>query len=94
MAEEEITQIPGERAETSAGGRLDNNPILKRGAVALAIVVFVAFALWSMRGQDKPSDGAEQQRVVIRQTSDFDGTGRKTIDCINWRQYAHILTAW
>jgi len=72
MAEEEITQIPGERAETSAGGRLDNNPILKRGAVALAIVVFVAFALWSMRGQDKPSDGAEQQRVVIRQTSDFE----------------------
>ncbi|ARQ13866.1 type IV secretion system protein VirB10 (plasmid) [Rhizobium etli] len=72
MAEEEITQIPGERAETSAGGRLDNNPILKRGAVALAIVVFVAFALWSMRGQDKPSDGAQQERVVIRQTSEFE----------------------
>ncbi|RFB83042.1 type IV secretion system protein VirB10 [Rhizobium leguminosarum bv. trifolii] len=72
MAEEEITQIPGERAETSAGGRLDNNPILKRGAVALAIVVFVAFALWSMRGQDKPSDGAQAERVVIRQTSDFE----------------------
>ncbi|EJZ19861.1 TrbI/VirB10 family protein, partial [Rhizobium sp. Pop5] len=72
MAEEEITQIPGERAETSAGGRLDNNPILKRGAVALAIVVFVAFALWSMRGQDKPSDGAQPERVVIRQTTDFE----------------------
>ncbi|OWV73048.1 type IV secretion system protein VirB10 [Rhizobium sp. R634] len=72
MAEEEISQIPGERAETSAGGRLDNNPILKRGAVALAIVVFVAFALWSMRGQDKPSDGAQPERVVIRQTSDFE----------------------
>ncbi|AAM54898.1 transport secretion system IV, VirB10 protein (plasmid) [Rhizobium etli CFN 42] len=72
MAEEEMTQIPGERAETSAGGRLDNNPILKRGAVALAIVVFVAFALWSMRGQDKPSDGAQPERVVIRQTLDFE----------------------
>ncbi|EJZ17205.1 TrbI/VirB10 family protein, partial [Rhizobium sp. Pop5] len=72
MAEEEMTQIPGERAETSAGGRLDNNPILKRGVVALAIVVFVAFALWSMRGQDKPSDGAQPERVVIRQTSDFE----------------------
>lgn len=72
MAEEESTQIPGERAETSAGGRLDNNPILKRGAVAFAIVVFVAFALWSMRGQDKPSDGAQPERVVIRQTSDFE----------------------
>ncbi|RDJ04582.1 type IV secretion system protein VirB10 [Rhizobium phaseoli] len=72
MVEEEIVQIPGERAETSAGGRLDNNPILKRGAVAVAMVVFVAFALWSMRGQDKPSDSAKPERVVIRQTSDFE----------------------
>ncbi|ANL76446.1 type IV secretion system protein VirB10 2 (plasmid) [Rhizobium phaseoli] len=72
MVEEEIIQIPGERAETSAGGRLDNNPILKRGAVAVAMVVFVAFALWSMRGQDKPSDSAQPERVVIRQTSDFE----------------------
>lgn len=72
MAEEEMAQILGERAETSTGGRLDNNPILKRGAVALAIVVFVAFALWSMRGQDKSSDGAQPERVVIRQTSEFE----------------------
>lgn len=71
MAEEEITQIPGERGETSTGRRLDNNPILKRGAVAVAIVTFVAFALWSMRGQNKPSD-AQPERVVIRQTSDFE----------------------
>ncbi|EJC84139.1 type IV secretory pathway, VirB10 component [Rhizobium leguminosarum bv. trifolii WSM2297] len=72
MAHEEITQIAGERAETSTARRADNNPILKRGAVALAIVVFVAFALWSMRGQDKPSDGTQPERVVIRQTSDFE----------------------
>ncbi|ARO34369.1 type IV secretion system protein VirB10 (plasmid) [Rhizobium sp. NXC14] len=72
MAEQEMTQIPGERAETSTARRLDNNPILKRGAVALAIVVFVAFALWSMRGQDKRSDGTQLERVVIRQTSDFE----------------------
>ncbi|SCB61604.1 type IV secretion system protein VirB10 [Rhizobium aethiopicum] len=72
MAEEQMTQIPGERAETSTGGRPDNNPILKRGAVALAIVVFVAFALWSMRGQDKPFDGTQPERIVIRQTSDFE----------------------
>ena len=71
MAEEQVTQIPGERAETSTGRRVDNNPILKRGAVALAIVVFVAFALWSMRGQDKPADSAPE-RVVIRQTTDFE----------------------
>ncbi len=72
MADEEITQIPGERAETSTGRRLDNNPILKRGAVAVAIVAFVAFALWSMRGNNKPADGVQPERVVIRQTSDFE----------------------
>lgn len=72
MAEEEITQIPGERAETSTSRRIDNNPILKRGAVAVAIVAFVAFALWSMRGNNKPSDSAQPERVVIRQTSDFE----------------------
>lgn len=71
MAEEQITQIPGERAETSTGRRLDNNPVLKRGAVALAIVAFVAFSLWSMRGQNKPADSAPE-RVVIRQTKDFE----------------------
>lgn len=72
MADEEITRIPGERTETSTGRRIDNNPILKRGAVAVAIVAFVAFALWSMRGQNKPADGVQPERVVIRQTSDFE----------------------
>ncbi|MBY5435637.1 type IV secretion system protein VirB10 [Rhizobium leguminosarum] len=72
MAEEEITQIPGERAQTLTGRRLDNNPTLKRGAVAVAIIAFVAFALWSMRGQEKPADGVQPERVVIRQTSDFE----------------------
>ncbi len=72
MADEEIAPIPGERAETSTGGRIDNNPILKRGAVAIAIVAFVAFALWSMRSQNKPPDGIQPERVVIRQTTDFE----------------------
>ncbi|AJD42445.1 type IV secretion system protein VirB10 1 [Rhizobium gallicum bv. gallicum R602sp] len=73
MAAEDNTPIPGERAETSTGRRrLDNSPILKRGAVAVAIVAFVAFALWSMRGQNKPSEGTQPERVVIRQTSDFE----------------------
>ncbi|MBY5787599.1 TrbI/VirB10 family protein [Rhizobium leguminosarum] len=72
MAEEDSTPIPGERAETSTGRGLDSNPTLKRGAVALAIIAFVGFALWSMRGQDKPADGTQPERVVIRQTSDFE----------------------
>jgi type IV secretion system protein VirB10 len=71
MAEEQVTQIPGERAETSTGRRLDNSPILKRGAVALAIILFVAFALWSMRGQEKTA-GNTPERIVIRQTTDFE----------------------
>ncbi|MBX5142471.1 TrbI/VirB10 family protein [Rhizobium lentis] len=71
-AEEETTQIAGERAETSTARRIDSNPIVKRGAVALATVVFVAFALWSMREQDKQSDIGQPERVVIRQTSDFE----------------------
>lgn len=72
MADDEITRIPGERAEISTGRRTDNNPVLKRGAVALAIVVFVAFALWSMGGKDKPPESGQAERVVIRQTSDFE----------------------
>lgn len=72
MAEKEVIQIPGERAETTTARRLDNNPILKRGVTAVAIVAFVAFALWSMRDQNKPSDGKLPERVVIRQTSDFE----------------------
>ncbi|MEX2743006.1 type IV secretion system protein VirB10 [Rhizobium mongolense] len=73
MAAEDNTPIPGERAETSTGRRpLDNSPILKRGAVAVAIIAFVAFALWSMRDQDKPPEGTNPERVVIRQTSDFE----------------------
>ncbi|MBY3312554.1 type IV secretion system protein VirB10 [Rhizobium laguerreae] len=72
MAEEDSTQIPGERAETSTGRSLDTNPTLRRGVVALAIIAFVGFALWSMRGQDKPADGVQPERVVIRQASDFE----------------------
>ncbi|TBZ37715.1 TrbI/VirB10 family protein [Rhizobium leguminosarum bv. viciae] len=73
MAEEDnSTHIPGERAETSTARGLENNPAVRRGVVALAIVAFVGFALWSMRGQEKPADGVQPERVVIRQTSDFE----------------------
>ncbi|TAW47722.1 type IV secretion system protein VirB10 [Rhizobium leguminosarum] len=73
MAEEDnSTHIPGERAETSTARGHENNPAVRRGVVALAIVAFVGFALWSMRGQEKPADGVQPERVVIRQTSDFE----------------------
>jgi len=73
MAEEDnSTHIPGERAETGTARGLENNPAVRRGVVALAIVAFVGFALWSMRGQEKPADGVQPERVVIRQTSDFE----------------------
>ncbi|APO75958.1 type IV secretion system protein VirB10 1 [Rhizobium etli 8C-3] len=73
MAEEDNIPIPGERAQTSVGrSRLDNSPILKRGVVGVAILAFVVFALWSMRAQNKPPEGTHPERVVIRQTSEFE----------------------
>lgn len=78
MTEEDNSRIPGERAETTTGRKIDNNPVLKRGAVALAIIAFVTFALWSMRGEKKDGDGTQPERVVIRQTSDFEPAKEKT----------------
>ncbi|TPN81019.1 TrbI/VirB10 family protein [Mesorhizobium sp. CU2] len=72
MTQENEGRIPGERAETIAARRIDNNPTLKRGAVALAVVAFVAFALWSMSGEKSPSDKTKPERVVIRQTTSFE----------------------
>lgn len=72
MAEVEERRIPGERAETDTGRRIDNNPVLKRGAVALAVVVFVSFALWSMSGDDRQSETTRPERTVIRQTTNFE----------------------
>ncbi|KKX32968.1 type IV secretion system protein VirB10 [Rhizobium sp. LC145] len=72
MVHEDENRIPGERAETHAGGRIDNNPALKRGAVALAVVAFVGFALWSMSGGREKQENSQSERVVIRQTTDFE----------------------
>ncbi|AFL51498.1 type IV secretion system protein VirB10 [Sinorhizobium fredii] len=77
MVQEDAGRIPGERAETVAGRRVDNNPVLKRGAVALAIVAFVAFALWSVSGEKPPSDTTRPERVVIRQTTNFEPVKEK-----------------
>ncbi|SFU15969.1 type IV secretion system protein VirB10 [Mesorhizobium sp. YR577] len=72
MDQEDEGRIPGERAETVTATKIDNNPILKRGAVALAIVAFVAFSLWSMSGEKAPMDTTRPERVVIRQTANFE----------------------
>lgn len=77
MAQEDETRIPGERAETVTGRRIDNNPLLKRGAVAIAIVAFVGFALWSTTGKKAKDDNIQPERVVIRQTNPFEAAKEK-----------------
>ncbi|EHS53476.1 conjugation TrbI family protein [Rhizobium sp. PDO1-076] len=72
MAQEDEARIPGERAETVTGRRIDNNPLLKRGAVAVAIGAFVGFALWSTTGKKAKDDNVQPERVVIRQTNPFE----------------------
>lgn len=51
MAEDDEDRIPGERAEILTSRQVDNNLVLKRGAVAAAIIVFVGFAFWSAKGK-------------------------------------------
>ncbi|MET3616008.1 type IV secretion system protein VirB10 [Rhizobium aquaticum] len=77
MAQEDEARIPGERAETVTGRRIDNNPLLKRGAVAIAIVAFVGFALWSTTGKKERDKNTPPERVVIRQTNPFEATKEK-----------------
>ncbi|WP_332304926.1 type IV secretion system protein VirB10 [Rhizobium sp. GR12] len=77
MAQEDETRIPGERAETVTGRRIDNNPILKRGAIAVAIVAFVGFAFWSTTGNKAKDENVQPERVVIRQTNPFEAAKEK-----------------
>ncbi|MFS8039602.1 type IV secretion system protein VirB10 [Xanthobacter sp. AM33] len=71
MADEIDNGVPGERGQAVTGRRQDN-PLLKRGAVVLAVIAFVAFAMWSMRDRGPPTDAEKPERVVIRQTTDFE----------------------
>jgi len=71
MADEIESGVPGERGQVVTGRRSDN-PLLKRGAVVLAVVAFVAFAMWSMRDRGPRTDAQKPERVVIRQTTDFE----------------------
>jgi type IV secretion system protein VirB10 len=77
MVQEEDTRIPGERAETVTARRIDSNPVLKRGAVALAVVAFVGFAIWSTSGNRSKDDRTQPERVVIRQTNTFEPAKEK-----------------
>lgn len=71
MSDTPETTIPGERGQTSTTRRADNNPLLKRGAVVLAVVAFMGFAMWSMR--QGPKEEVEQPGSnVIRQTTEFE----------------------
>jgi len=71
MSETEETAIPGERSQTATTRKVDNNPLVKRGAVAFAIVVFMGFAMWSMR--QAPKEEVEQPGSnIIRQTTEFE----------------------
>lgn len=77
MVQEDENRIPGERGEVVTGRRIDNNPVLKRGAVAIAVVAFVGFALWSMSGDRKQPENTQAERVVIRQTTNFEPAKEK-----------------
>lgn len=71
MTETTETEIPGERGQTSAARKVDNNPFLKRGAVVLAVVAFMGFAMWSIR--QSPKEDIEQPGSgVIRQNTEFE----------------------
>lgn len=71
MTDTSETTIPGERAQTATARKVDNNPLLKRGAVVLAVVAFMGFAMWSMR--QAPKEDVEQPgSTVIRQTTEFE----------------------
>ncbi|PJR92423.1 type IV secretion system protein VirB10 [Ochrobactrum sp. 695/2009] len=71
MSETEEMAIPGERGQTATARKVDNNPLLKRGAVVFAIVAFMVFAMWSMR--QPPNEEFEQPGSnVIRQTTEFE----------------------
>ena len=71
MTETPETTIPGERGQNSAARKVDSSPLLKRGAVVLAVVAFMGFATCSMR--QVPKEDVEQPvSGVIRQTTEFE----------------------
>lgn len=77
MAQEDEDRIPGERAETVTSRQIDNSPLLKRGTVAIAIIAFVSFALWSTTGKKGRDENLQPERIIIRQTTPFEAAKEK-----------------
>lgn len=91
MAEEIETTIAGERGQAATTLR-DDNRLLKRGAVTVAVVAFIAFAFWTMRSGDKASDVDKQERVVIRQTTKFEPAAQEPKQAIQTVQAVPLPT--
>ncbi|MGF6175743.1 type IV secretion system protein VirB10 [Ensifer sp. 4252] len=72
MTDDVPTTIPGERGHAQLPQGFDSNPALKRGAVVAAILAFIGFGLWSMRSQTLDPNANREERVVIRQATDFE----------------------
>ncbi|MBM3093770.1 type IV secretion system protein VirB10 [Ensifer sp. T173] len=72
MTDDVPTTIPGERGHAQLPQGFDNNPALRRGAVVAAILAFIGFGLWSMRSQTLDPNANREERVVIRQATDFE----------------------
>ena len=64
MIQEEEHRIPGERAETVTGRRIDQNPVLKRGAVALAMHLREIEQLAMQNALPSPEQTATLQTLV------------------------------
>lgn len=72
MTDQVPTTIPGERGPAQLPQGFDSNPAIRRGAVVAATLAFIGFGLWSMRSQTVDQDDNREERMVIRQTTDFE----------------------
>ncbi|OOG75087.1 type IV secretion system protein VirB10 [Sinorhizobium sp. A49] len=72
MTEDPQLTIPGERAHAQFAQKIEGNPALRRSAVVAAVLAFIGFGLWSMRLDTSDTNAGREERLVIRQTADFE----------------------
>lgn len=72
MTEDPQLTIPGERAHAQFAHKIEGNPALRRSAVVAAVLAFIGFGLWSMRLETSDTNARHEERLVIRQTTDFE----------------------